>query len=268
MEARVVVTASVVNLYSQPSTEVDVVSQAVLGTGLAIEESRPGWLYARMPDDYPGWIEAAVVQRVAPGEAQYPRTARVAEVRSLLAFLYPEPRASARAPVLQVTLGVRLEAGDERDGWAPVTLPDRSRLWVQRGHVIFTGTRAVRARGSAGEVLATAKRFLGLPYLWGGTTPLGIDCSGFVQLVYGLHGVPLLRDSHLQYAQPGLAPVDREELQPGDLVFFGRDRITHVGLSMGGEEFIHATTHIRPVVQISRLAETHWTSLYRGARRP
>jgi cell wall-associated NlpC family hydrolase len=125
-----------------------------------------------------------------------------------------------------------------------------------------------RPRGGVEEVIGTAKRLLGLPYLWGGSTPLGIDCSGFVQLAYGLHGVRLLRDSRLQYTQPDLAPVGRDKLEAGDLVFFGREQITHVGLCLGEGKFIHATTHVRPVVQISRLEEAHWVELYRGARRP
>ncbi len=263
-----VVVNGVANLYSGPSADLDVVSQAVLGTELALDKSQQGWHHVRMPDDYRGWIEAAHVRAYAPGEATYPSTARIAEIQSLLAFLYHDPRASICAPFLQVTLGVRLEVRDERDEWVQVTLPDRSWGWVQRGHVSLLAAGAVRPRGSVEEVLATARRFLGLPYLWGGTTPLGIDCSGFVQLVYGLHGVQLVRDSHLQYDQAGLEPVAREELQAGDLIFFGRERITHVGLSTGNGEFIHATTHQRPVVQISRLDEAHWTSLYWGARRP
>jgi cell wall-associated NlpC family hydrolase len=268
MESRGVVIGGVVNVYGEPRVDVEVVSQAVLGTELAIEESRKGWYYARMPDDYRGWIEAAWVRVHAPGEGAYPATAQVAEIQSLLAFLYHAPFASARAPALQVTLGVRLEAGEEREGWVQVVLPDASARWVQRGHVALLAADAPRSRGSVEAVLTTAKRFLGLPYLWGGTTPLGIDCSGFVQLVYRQHGVHLVRDSHLQYTQPGLTPVGRAGLQAGDLLFFGRERITHVGLCMGDGAFIHATTHKWPVVQVSRLDETHWTSLYRGARRP
>lgn len=97
---------------------------------------------------------------------------------------------------------------------------------------------------------------------------MGIDCSGFVQLVYHLNGVDLLRDADIQYTQPGLQPVARDALQPGDLLFFGERAITHVGMYIGEDEFIHATTHERPVVQISRLDEQHWVALYQGARRP
>jgi cell wall-associated NlpC family hydrolase len=139
---------------------------------------------------------------------------------------------------------------------------------MRRNDVEIKEANSPRPRGTVRQVLETAKRFLGLPYLWGGTTPLGIDCSGFCQLAYHLHGVSLLRDSSIQYTQPGLLPVEKEGLEPGDLVFFGRKAITHVGMVLGSGEFIHATTHLRPVVQISRLDEAHWLELYWGARRP
>jgi cell wall-associated NlpC family hydrolase len=126
---------------------------------------------------------------------------------------------------------------------------------------------AATPKGSITDVIAIAKRFLGLPYLWGGTTPLGIDCSGFVQLAYGLHGASLLRDSSIQFTQPDLETVDKQDLQAGDLVFFGEARITHVGMYIGDGEFIHATTYLRPIVQISRLDEPRWVELYQGTRR-
>jgi cell wall-associated NlpC family hydrolase len=89
-----------------------------------------------------------------------------------------------------------------------------------------------------------------------------------VQLAYRLHGVELLRDSDIQFTQPDLEVVDRQDLKAGDLVFFGRDQISHVGLYTGGGRFIHATVHRQPIVQISPLDEQHWVTLYRGARRP
>ncbi|RPI49047.1 MAG: NlpC/P60 family protein, partial [Chloroflexi bacterium] len=140
--------------------------------------------------------------------------------------------------------------------------------WIQKGDVSIKPAGTPRPRGSQQDLVDLAKRFLGLPYLWGGNTALGIDCSGLVQLVYHLNGVELLRDADIQYTQPGLEPVAREDLQTGDLIFFGQSSITHVGLYIGNGQFIHATTHLHPVVQISSLDEPHWTELFQGARRP
>ena len=268
MQTKGVVLDPVVNLYSQPSEGVDVVTQAILGTEIAIWESREGWYYVRMPDQYQGWIEAAHVRLYGEGEIPYAATGQLAQVSNLLAFAYHEPDVTAHAPALQIPIGARLEVAGKQDDWVQVTLPDRSLRWVQQGDVSLTTADAEVIRGSSDEVITTAKRFLDLPYLWGGTTPLGIDCSGFVQLVYHLNGVSLLRDADLQYSQPGLLPVDQANLQPGDLVFFGQTSIAHVGLYIGDGRFIHATTYQDPVVQISRLDEPHWTALYQGARRP
>ena len=265
---RCVVLHSVVNLYSSPNLEAEVVTQAILGTELSILEGREGWRYVRLPDQYQGWIEACYVRAYAGDEAPYASAGQVVEIQNLLAFLYHHPDNTRCAPALQVTLGARLEVASVSDDRIQVSLPDRTVPWVRRGDVAIVEAGRPRPRGTVQQVIHTAKRFLGLPYMWGGTTPLGIDCSGFVQLVYRLNGVALLRDSHIQYTQADLALVDKADLQAGDLIFFGQTAITHVGLYMGGGEFIHATTHIHPIVQISRLDEAHWTGLYQGARRP
>ncbi|HSJ57466.1 MAG TPA: C40 family peptidase [Anaerolineae bacterium] len=264
-----VVVDPVANLYSQPTVSADVVTQAILGTGVALWEARDGWYYVRLPDLYQGWIEARHLRLYDPQETPYASAGQVAQVRSLLAFLYREPDVTTHAPAMQVTLSTRLELVEVRnERWLRVALPDRSERWIQQGDVEIVDGAAAVPRGTAEDVIATARRFLGLPYLWGGSTPLGIDCSAYVQLAYHLHGVELLRDADIQYDQPGLAPVERDALQPGDLIFFGTASITHVGLYIGDGQFIHATTHVHPVVQISHLDEPHWTGLYYGARRP
>lgn len=268
MESQGVVLDNVVNLFSKPDATVDVVTQAIVGTTLTIEESSAGWHYVRLPDRYHGWIEARHVRQYAPYESPYASTGPVAEIQSLLAFLHRQPDNTSLAPALQVPIGTRLEVAEEREERVRVVLPDSANLWLRRGDVVLLEYNSPRPRGTVQQIIATAKRFLGLPYMWGGTTPLGVDCSGFVQLAHHLHGVFLLRDANIQYTQADLLPVEREDLKPGDLVFFGRQAITHVGLYMADGEFIHATTHIWPIVQISRLDEAHWTELYWGARRP
>jgi cell wall-associated NlpC family hydrolase len=101
-------------------------------------------------------------------------------------------------------------------------------------------------------------------------TPLGIDCSGFVSLVYRVHGRVLPRDADLQFGDPKAEVVERASLQPADLLFFGRSpsKITHVGMYLGDGRFIDATTYETPVVREDRLDDSHWVALYQGARRP
>jgi len=268
MQDNAVVIDGVANLYSEPSTAVDLVTQAILGTEVAIRETRDGWYYVRLPDLYQGWIESSDVRLYDAGEASYASEGQVAEVESLLAFVYVQARVSTHPPALTAPIGARLEIESEEDTWLRVVLPDGPSRWIQKGDVSIQPAGAPRQRGSQQDLVDLARRFLGLPYLWGGTTPLGIDCSGLAQLVYHLNGVELWRDADMQYDQPGLQPVAREDLETGDLIFFGSSRITHMGMYIGSGQFIHATTHLRPVVQISSLDETHWTELYRGARRP
>ena len=268
MESQGVVLNNVVNLFSEPDTAVEVVTQAIVGTSLSVEKSVDGWHYVCLPDQYHGWIEAHHVREYAQDEPPYASTGPVAEVQELLAFLHHRPDNTSPAPALQVTIGARLEVAEEGEERVRVVLPDGRALWMRRSDVAILEANSPRPRGTVQQVIETAKRFLGLPYMWGANTPLGIDCSGFVQLAYRLHGVYLLRDSSIQYTQPGLLPVERDKLEPGDLVFFGRKAITHVGMVLGDGEFIHATTHLRSIVQISRLDEAHWTELYWGARRP
>jgi cell wall-associated NlpC family hydrolase len=112
-----------------------------------------------------------------------------------------------------------------------------------------------------GGVVGIAMRYLGVPYVWGGASPSGFDCSGLVMYVYAQVGVSL---PHYTGAQWNMGvPVSRDQLEPGDLVFF--DGLGHVGIYIGGNEFIHAP-HTGTVVQVSSL--TGWyADTYDGARR-
>ena len=112
-----------------------------------------------------------------------------------------------------------------------------------------------------GNVVSIALQYLGVPYVWGGSTPTGFDCSGFTSFVYAQVGVTLPHNAAAQYGYG--VPVSRDQLEPGDLIFF--DGLGHVGLYIGNGEFVHAP-HTGDVVKISPLAGWY-DSTYVGARR-
>jgi len=113
-----------------------------------------------------------------------------------------------------------------------------------------------------GGVVGIAMQYLGVPYVWGGSSPSGFDCSGFVMFVYAQVGVSL---PHLAAAQFNYGtPVSSDQLEPGDLVFF--DGLGHVGIYIGGGQFIHAP-HTGDVVKISSLGESWYSATFVGARR-
>ncbi|MET0608756.1 MAG: NlpC/P60 family protein [Gaiellaceae bacterium] len=114
-----------------------------------------------------------------------------------------------------------------------------------------------------GGAVGIAMQYLGVPYVWGGSSPSGFDCSGLVSYVYAQLGVSLPHNAAMQYSQSGVF-VSRGELQPGDLVFF--DGLGHMGMFIGGDQFIHAP-HTGDVVKISSLSESWYASRYVGAKR-
>lgn len=262
--ANSVVVIPVANMYSKPDTNADVVSQAVYSENVSVLQDEHGWLHIETPDRYTGWIESSSILRRAP----YAASGRVARVENLFASLYRERDITKHAPVVTIPLGARLEITAEPDGasgrWLEARLPDDRSGWVQRGDISFSSVPE-----SIPEVIAWSKRFLGLPYLWGGTSTFGFDCSGLTQTLYRRLGHLMPRDADLQAAWSGLKPVPRDRLQPGDLLYFGSSpkKITHTGMYIGNGQFINATPWEHPVVQIANLDDPHWTRLFVCARR-
>ena len=167
----------------------------------------------------------------------------------------------------------RLEAA-ERARQAALARQARARLAVERqvaatdesasvGVAAETPEAAIAPPARYGGVVGIAMQFLGTPYQWGGSSPsTGFDCSGFIMYVYAQLGVSLPHNAAAQYGVG--TPVSRDQLQPGDLVFF--NGLGHNGLYIGGGQFIHSP-HTGDVVKISSLSDSWYASTYVGARR-
>ena len=264
-----VVIRPVANLHAAPSEDAEVVSQAIYATTVSVLEEKEGWRKVRTPgDDYTGWVEPAALLPLPAGAPPYASHGHVAHVGSLFANLYREPSVTRRQPLVTVPYDTRLEATGETDAenhrWIKVRLPDASTAFVQQGDISFQ-----RSPASIEDVIALGKRFLGIPYLWGGVSSYGLDCSGFMQLLARRRGLTLPRDARPQSQWTGSAPVARAELKPADLLYFGPspEKVNHTGMYIGNGQFIHATANTHPMVQISRLDDEPWTRLFVAARR-
>lgn len=260
-----VVLRPVANMYSRPSEEADVVSQAIYASRIGVIEEHSGWARVRTADEYTGWMQAADFRRQEHGERIYASSGGVAQVSSLFANLYREASVTKHPPLFTVPFETTLEVLQEvntKERWIEVRLPDDRRAWLQRGDVTLS-----QEPMSIAEVVSLSKRFLGLPYFWGGTSSFGFDCSGFTQMLCRRRGIVIPRDASLQATWAGAAAVERNNLRAGDLLFFGESKITHTGMYIGGGKFINATTHDRPVVQIGDLADPYWTKRFIAARR-
>jgi gamma-D-glutamyl-L-lysine dipeptidyl-peptidase len=258
-----VVLQPVANMYSKPSPDADVVSQAIYGANVALLERQSGWMRVRTADDYTGWMAAASLREGSP----YAAAGRVARVTSLFANIYREADVTKHAPLVTVPFETRFEVSAEpaKDArWAAVRLPNSEAGWVQAGDVAFEPKLL-----TVPEVLEFAKHFLGLPYTWGGTSTFGYDCSGFMQMVNRQRGLNLPRDAQPQADWSGLIAVERKDLQPGDLLYFGSSakHITHTGMYLGGGKFISATTYLAPMVRIDDLSDPHFAGILVAMRR-
>lgn len=167
-----------------------------------------------------------------------------------------EQRLAERQQLLS-SIKSEIERLKKQEAAQQAQLADQARTRLSSGG----GSGGGNPAGHAGGVVGIAMQYLGVPYVWGGASPSGFDCSGFTMYVFGQAGISLPHNAAMQYGMG--SPVGREFLQPGDLVFF--NGLGHVGIYIGGNQFIHAP-HTGDVVKISAL--TGWyAATYVGARR-
>ena len=268
-----VVIKNVVPVRAEPESgwKIEQVTQALIGQQVIAEGGQGEWLFVQTWDTYRGWIPSHAV-RMLDGSRPYASAGPVAIIRELFAEIFSEPHERSEL-LTKTTIGTELEVAAAHDGWVELLLPDGRAGFVRSNDakLVDKSIALTISLPEPARLIETAKRFIGVPYLWGGTSPFGIDCSGFVQLVHKLHGVTLLRDANMQAGDSRAVPVDKDAVRAGDLVFFGKGKdpdlsaITHVGMAISSTEFIHSAGHSGVI--ITPLAEPRYTETYWGARR-
>jgi cell wall-associated NlpC family hydrolase len=243
-----VVSLSVANIRSKPDHPAEMVTQAILGTPLSVLKTDDGWYYVQTPDRYLGWTDDRIAMMTQKEFAQWTAMPKVIVTSDIVFTHRTAEEGSPR--VSDVVIGSILAVKADSGSGYEVQYPDGRTGFLAKNDAQPYEEWLAQAHDTPENILRTAERFTGIPYLWGGTSCKGLDCSGFTKTVFFLNGTLLPRDAN-QQALVG-EPVDTtggwSALKPGDLLFFGaratadrRERVTHVAISLGGARFIHSS---------------------------
>ncbi len=227
------VTTNLLDLRTHPDHAAERASQLLFGQPVMITSTRKGFARVRQPDGYAGWVDRRFLSEVKRTSFdQWPSriNAVVSSARGAACF-DPDGRTTPPHVLLYGTL---VRAVRTQDGLVRLMLPGGGNLCVKSSH--FRSIDRTTAKKLSGRrLLAEARKFLGVPYLWGGVSPLGFDCSGFVQTLLAGFGVSLPRDT-CQQIEVG-KKVERDRIRTGDILFFDR----HVGLAIGSSRILHTS---------------------------
>lgn len=245
-------------------------SQALYGQEVQILEEQGDWLKIAVKDQttpklqagYPGWVPKS---HISEYYSNY-EDCHIAIVSANKANLYNSMSTDKKS--LEVSFNTILPVLQEKGDWITVQTPTYEKKYMRKSDVKIVESYAKIKKPTQDDLVETGKQFLNLPYMWGGTSAYGFDCSGFTYSVYKQHGIFIPRDSTAQ-AVNGQA-VAKKDLQPGDLLFFayqkGKGTVHHVSMYIGDGQMIHAPNYSKSLEIIS-INQEPYQSEYAGARR-
>lgn len=243
-----IISVSVANMYGEPRYSAELVNQTWLGTVVRLLKEDDGFYYVQNWDRYLGWIPPGSLEQVTYTAAQQwqhsPKVICIANYGTV-----NEQAGGAGGECLtDLVPGAALRRISDGAGYFKVETPDGRVGYVSKAAAVEESALQ-NIQPTRENILLTARKFLGIPYLWGGASAKGFDCSGYVQTVFRLNNFILPRDAN-QIEEKGAkvtAGEDFENVLPGDLLFFGPspERITHVAIYLGDRLFIHASGSVR-----------------------
>lgn len=247
-----VVNTSACFLRLEPDYEAGNETQALMGTVVEVLDSQRYWRKVSTPDPYVAWTNDLCLAYMTEAEKDAYIAAPKYIVTSEYSHVYSGKGFGARR-VCDLVMGDLLrKTGNSGDGWTEVLLPSGQSGWVSSEDLAdFSYWASSRVAQPVG-VSNFARLFNGVPYMWGGISPKGFDCSGLVKFVYMMHGILLPRNAREQVSCGAEVPIDVNCMQEGDLLFFGTPatadspmRIGHVAMYIGDNRIIHASQVVR-----------------------
>lgn len=249
------INAPVAVMREGPSEAARVDSQAIYSEQVIPLETDGDWVKIQTPDTYSGWVKKDALFDLDYKfiENQGVVTAKVCRCAAHLYGVKDTEFGPIKTLPFESKLVVINQFGEPKGRWLQVLLLDGTTAYIQRGDVTINPSLI-----SMTDALSLSLQFLGLPYTWGGRSSFGYDCSGFVQMLYRQTGIAIPRNSKDQAAWEGFHEVPLDDLQSGDLIFFGKDstHITHVGIYLGEGRYIHSTVAgNEPYIHINKVED-------------
>ncbi|TZF82731.1 NlpC/P60 family protein [Pedobacter sp. BS3] len=253
------VNLSVSNNRKNPDNAAELVTQALLGTPVEVLKKQQGYYLVRTPDRYISWVDNSGVTLMDKQAMQLWQDAPKVVYTHWYGHAYRQPSADS-LPVSDLVAGDILQLLARAKGYVKVQFPDKRIAYIRESEIMDFKAWVSRPDPTAEQILAIAKSLNGIPYLWGGTSIKGVDCSGFTKISYFLNGIILPRDASQQALvgqrvdiyEADTVTLDKclKNLRPGDLLFFSQDakktkRITHTAIYMGDGQFIQAAGRVR-----------------------
>ena len=244
-----VISNSVANLRGDGKHSAELVTQAILGTPVKIWKRTKEWLYVQTPDGYLSWVDHGGITAMKKEEFEMWKSSEKVIYKNAYGQSYAEASASSK-PVSDLVAGAILELEAEYPDYYKVRYPDGRAAFVLKEESAKYSDWLSQVKMEQESLVDTSEKLMGLPYLWGGTSSKGVDCSGFTKTIFFMNGMVIPRDASQQVKEGKLVDSvgNFDQLAVGDLLFFGRpatdstaEKVVHVGMWLGNNEFIHAS---------------------------
>ena len=249
-----IVNISVANIRTEPEHSAEMATQALLGTVVKIyKKTDDDWYLVQTPDNYISWVDGDGIQKVTKEEADNWKNSDKIIFTKTFGSAFENIDEDSNV-VSDLVFGDLLKVVSSKNDFYEVAFPDDRKSFIKNSNAELFSDWLKNRKLTKENILSTAKKFMGIPYLWGGTSVKGLDCSGFTKTVYFANGIILPRDASQQMFVGETIDTEKDfsNLQPGDLLFFGfsansnrKERITHVAIYLGDGDFINASGRVR-----------------------